>query len=128
MTVRTGVVRWAALVLVVATCLAAVAVIAGCGSSDKWEGTWVQVDDTDTGLVIEKSGDTTYKISDPDGSNEFTATASDDGNTLSGTMDLSEDGQTSVRATATLTMTGDDRVTIDVAVNGQEISYELKKE
>lgn len=117
--------RW---IGVMAVFVIGLSLLVACGSSDKWEGTWVQVDDTKTGLEITKVDDTTYKVADPDGSNEFEAKVSSDGKQLTGTIDMAEEGEQGMTADVTMTMKDDTHVTFEVAVGDQKISYELEKD
>ena len=99
--------------------------VAGCGSSDKWAGTWVVVGDEGTGFEIDKKDATTYNVHDPDGSNAFDATLS--GNTLTGRLDTTANGQP-VTGDVTITMNGD-KLSLKIVVDGvkKPILMELKK-
>ena len=115
--------RW----LVVGVVLVAFALVAvaGCGSSDKWEGTWLVVGNEGTGFKIEKKDATTYNVHDPDGSNAFDATLS--GDTLTGKLDTTANGKP-IKADVTLVLTGD-QLKLTMAIKGVEkpVVMELKK-
>lgn len=124
MAARVFATRWVGVLVVLAVALL---LVAACGSSDKWEGTWVQVDDTETGLEISKVDDSTYKVADPDGSNEFTTTVSSDGNSLTGTLNMAGEGEKAAMADVTMTMKDDTHISFVVTAGGQTITYELQK-
>jgi hypothetical protein len=125
MAARVFATRWVGVLVVLTVGLL---LVAACGSSDKWEGTWVQVDDTKTGLEITKVDDSTYKVADPDGSNEFTTKASSDGNSLTGSINMAGEGEKAVTADVTMTMKDDTHITFVVTAGGQNITYELQKD
>lgn len=102
----------------------ALVLVAGCGNSDPWEGTWVKVDDDKTGLEIEKKSDTVYNVHDPDGSNAFDATLS--GDTLTGKVTLPVEGSDPIQADVTLTRNGD-KMTFALKAAGQNMSWDLEK-
>jgi hypothetical protein len=116
----------AALVVALVTVLiVGVALLAGCGSSDKWAGTWVQVDDTKTGLVIESKGGDKYNVHDPDGKNAFDATVQADG-TLKGTVNFAAAGAAPINAEFTFTQLDSGNLKVTIAAGDQKLEYELK--
>ena len=121
MTRRAHAARWLTAVVFVA--VLALALAAACGSSDKWVGTWKDKDDS--ALVIEKSG-SGYKLSDPDGSDAFTATVGSDG-ALHGKFDMSQDPKNPMMADVVLTLKGD-TIDFEVSAGGKTINYELTKD
>ena len=126
MTSRTTKRGAAALVVLLGVTLALAVLVAACGSSDKWVGTWVDVKDPKTGFVIESPANGAYKIHDPDGSNAFTATLGSDG-ALHGQLDLTAQGAPGKKADMTVTMKGD-HLFVDMAVGGKTIAtLEAKK-
>lgn len=106
MAARSLATRWLVVGLVIVAFALALAVVAGCGTSDKWVGTWVNDNNGQkTALEIEKKNDTTYTVHDPDGKNAFDATLS--GNTLTGTLTITSAGGQSVKGDVTITLNGD---------------------
>jgi hypothetical protein len=122
MQARSYATRWLVVALVIVAF--ALVLVAGCGNSDPWVGTWVKVDDENTGLEIEKKSDTVYNVHDPDGKNAFDATLS--GDTLTGTMTVPVEGKDPVTTNITLTRNGE-KMTFALEAGGQNMSWELKK-
>jgi hypothetical protein len=96
-------------------------------TSFDWVGTWVQVDDTKTGLVIEAAGTGTYDIHDPDGSNDFTGTLQSDGS-VTGTVDLSDKQDGSLMATFTFTPMDSGNLSVHIEAGTETLDWELTKQ
>jgi hypothetical protein len=124
---RTHATRWLTVGVILFALALSLALAAGCGTNDKWVGTWVKVDDSNTGLEIEKKNDTTYNVHDPDGSNAFDATL--EGNTLSGTTTTDAGGKPiTVDVTLTIGDSGDTmKFSMMTAGLDQPMTWDLKK-
>lgn len=127
MAARSRATLWLAVGVILLALALALALAAGCGSSDKWVGTWARVDSENTQLVIEKKNDTTYNVHDPDGKNAFDATLS--GDTLSGTTTTDVGGKpTDVDVTLTIGSTGDTmKLSMMTAGLDKPLTWDLKK-
>ena len=118
--------RFTALVmLVLAALLLASFTLSACGNNDPWAGTWVMVDDAQTGFVIEAKGDG-YYVHDPDGSNAFDAKLGKDG-ALHGSTPL-PNGKNGEVIDIVVAKSGDN-LKVDMSLNGKPAySAELKRQ
>jgi hypothetical protein len=108
----------ALLVAIVAT------VVAACGSSDQFAGTWVDAASPDQAMIIEKNGDGSYTVKDPDGKNSWKGTAS--GDTLSGNLDYDAGGAKPVTVDVSVVVNGDTGK-FTMAYNGKSQSLDIKR-
>jgi hypothetical protein len=126
--------------VVAVLCLAMISACGGASSdadggaapatADRFAGTWVQVDDPETGLVIAKGDGATYRVADPNGQHAFVAKLSADGDTLTGTVELAVGGgsQSPVKAGVVMTLGAGGLMTFEASTGGQKVTFKLRKQ
>jgi hypothetical protein len=142
MTARSRATRRLIVLGVVAMLCLAVASACGSGASsdaggtaspvatDRFAGTWVQVDDPKTGLIIAKGDGATYRVADPNGQHAFVAKLSADGGRLTGVVDLAAEGdaQTTVRADVVMTLRAGGLMTFEASAGRQKVTFDLERQ